>query len=284
MSAVETLVTGLNFTEGPRPDGKGNIYFTDVFGRGLYRLNADGSCDTLGPERQSPGGCVINRDGCVIYSARDGLAAYNPATDKVTPLPITIDGKPVLDINDIEADPQGNLWGGTIDHDSLEKGEPMRPGMIFRLARDGTARNIASTKLANGMEFSRDGTKLYFSETGTGVIIFDVGADGTLSGQRLAAGAMSDNDGIVMDVEGGLWVAHYTGNKIVRYAPDGKADTVIETPFTNVASVAFGGKDMKTLYIAGGSLNETGTGGLLSFQADVAGHPPFMTDLTIPAG
>ena len=282
MSTIETLASGLNFTEGPRPDGKGNMYFTDVFGRGLYRLNADGSCDTLGPERQSSGGCVLHRDGGVIYSARDGLALYDPATDKVTPIPVTIDGQPITGINDIEADAQGNLWGGTLDHDALEKGEPLSPGMIFRLACDGTARQQGEAIIPNGMEFSRNGKILYFSASGEGVLAYDVAPDGTLSGKRMAAGPLPDSDGIVLDVAGGIWVARYMANTLVHFTADGEADITVETPFANVASVAFGGDDLRTLYIAGGSLSETGTGGLLAMRVDIAGHPPREAAISLP--
>ena len=283
MAPFKALASGphLNFTEGPRPDGKGNVYFTDVFGRGLYRLNADGNCDTLGPERQSSGGCVINRDGRVIYSGRDGLAAYDPATGDVTPLAASIDGQPILGINDIEADPQGNIWGGTLDHESLEKGEPMQPGVLFRLSRDGTARQLGATTIPNGMDFSPDGKVFYFSESGEGVFAYDVADDGTLSGRRMVAGPIPDSDGIVLDMAGGLWVARYQGKTLVHYTADGVADITLETPFANMASVAFGGDDLRTLYIAGGSLAETGTGALLALRVDVPGHPPRTADIPL---
>ncbi|PKO49448.1 MAG: hypothetical protein CVU31_00395 [Betaproteobacteria bacterium HGW-Betaproteobacteria-4] len=281
MNKINTLVTGLNLAEGPRPDGKGNIYFTDVFGRGLYRYNADGSFDTLGPKRLSPGGCVMHRDGRVIYSARDGLALLDPATGDITPITAALDGKPILDINDIEADPEGNLWGGTIDHDALQSGKPVSPGMIFRLSGDGTARQMDVSTIANGMEFSRDGKVLYFSDTGEGVFAYDVGQDGTLSHRRLVVGPLADSDGIVLDVAGGIWVARYLGNTLVRYTANGMVDAIVETPFACVTSAAFGGDDLRTLYITGGSLSETGTGGLISLRVDVPGHPPHRANIPL---
>lgn len=275
---IRTLVTGLNLTEGPRPDGRGNIYFTDVFGRGLYRWDRDEKCVPLGPDRQSSGGCVLNGDGRVVFSGRDGLMMFDPVSGNSTSLPARLDGRPVRGINDIEADAQGNLWGGTIDHGAFERGEPPSPGMLFRLScRDGTLRRMATVAVPNGMDFSADGRTLYLSETGEGIFAYDVGGDGALSGRRMVAGPLADSDGIVLDAAGGLWVACYLGNTLVHYRPDGVVDRTVELPFASITSAAFGGDDWRTLYVTGGSLTETGTGGLLCLRTDVPGRAPFTT-------
>ena len=56
-------------------------------------------------------------------------------------------------------------------------------------------------------------------------------------------------DGSAVDAEGYLWNAHWGSWRIVRYAPDGSVDRVIEVPVEQPSSCAFGGPDMTTLFI-----------------------------------
>ena len=56
-------------------------------------------------------------------------------------------------------------------------------------------------------------------------------------------------DGSAIDEEGYLWNAQWTGSRVVRYTPNGEVDRVYETPCMNPTCVAFGGKDLDTLYV-----------------------------------
>ena len=56
-------------------------------------------------------------------------------------------------------------------------------------------------------------------------------------------------DGAVVDSEGYLWNARWGGSCVVRHAPDGSIDRVIEVPVSQVTCPAFGGPDLKTVYL-----------------------------------
>ena len=55
-------------------------------------------------------------------------------------------------------------------------------------------------------------------------------------------------DGSTVDSEGFIWNAHVFGGRIIRYAPDGRIDRMIEFPVRNLTSVMFGGKNLDVLY------------------------------------
>jgi sugar lactone lactonase YvrE len=80
-----------------------------------------------------------------------------------------------------------------------------------------------------------------------------------------------------MDSQGYLWNCRYGGGCIVCFAPDGSVADVIETPVKNPTTCAFGGPDLKTLYITSAIASDTdeGTigGALFEMQVDVAGLP-----------
>ena len=52
-----------------------------------------------------------------------------------------------------------------------------------------------------------------------------------------------------MDAEGFLWNAQVYDGKMVRYAPDGSVDRVIEMPVKKVTSAMFGGPNLDILYV-----------------------------------
>jgi L-arabinonolactonase len=56
-------------------------------------------------------------------------------------------------------------------------------------------------------------------------------------------------DGATVDEEGYVWSALVFGGRVVRFAPDGTLDRVVEFPVRNLTSVMFGGANLDTLYV-----------------------------------
>lgn len=272
----EILATGFSLTEGPRFDDEGRLWFGDVIGHGLYRWTETSGVEAIDAGRLSVGGVVGDEDGGMICSGRAGLLHIDPKTGATSPIPVAIDGVPVTNINDIEADPFGNLWGGVADYEAFERGEPPRLCPLFRLSTDGHTVRLAEMPIPNGMEFRADGRQLILSESTEGVFVYDVAADGTLSNRTLFA-AMPDSDGIAMDRKGGLWVTRYFTNTIEYFSAEGRLERRIALPFSAVASVTFGGPDLTDLYVVGGELKLSDRGGVLRFPVETPGLPPRKT-------
>jgi sugar lactone lactonase YvrE len=56
-------------------------------------------------------------------------------------------------------------------------------------------------------------------------------------------------DGATVDADGLVWMALYTGGKLVAYRPDGKVERIIEMPVSQPASVMFGGPNLDLLFV-----------------------------------
>src|SRR5262249_34082005 len=67
----ETLAYGYGLIEGPRVDGAGNLYFSDVTNGGVYRRRPDGSIDTVVPKRRGVGGIALHADGGLVISGKN---------------------------------------------------------------------------------------------------------------------------------------------------------------------------------------------------------------------
>jgi sugar lactone lactonase YvrE len=97
-------------------------------------------------------------------------------------------------------------------------------------------------------------------------------------------GALAEHgrpDGCAVDVDGFYWSARYMGGRVIRYSPAGEIDRIVEVPVPRVTMCAFGGPDLRTLYITtareGANSDELHayplSGGLFAIDAAVSGLP-----------
>jgi len=94
-------------------------------------------------------------------------------------------------------------------------------------------------------------------------IITDIGGAGNTSLDRLSgfcpfdglSGSLVDlcgdgfPDGLTVDDENAIWLAHWGGSRITRFLPDGTIDGILEIPVPQVTSCTFGGPDRNLLFI-----------------------------------
>jgi sugar lactone lactonase YvrE len=88
-------------------------------------------------------------------------------------------------------------------------------------------------------------------------------------------------DGAVVDSQGFVWNARWGGSCVIRYAPDGSIDRIVDVPVSQVTCPAFGGKDLKRLFLTTANKNmsaeqlaaEKIAGGVFYIDLDVAGLP-----------
>jgi sugar lactone lactonase YvrE len=276
----ELILDGFTFLEAPRVDDSGNLYFSEVMTGGIHRLSPAGKIDSFIADRKYVGGLALTQDGGFICSGRDGLVYFNPATGERRSPVFTYDGRPIVHINDIQPDNAGRLYvGGTHDPQLSDEGLP-RFTNLYRLDLSGTAVKLwDGMAISNGIGFSPDRSRLYFSETYIGLIVFDLLPDGTLANRRLLA-EFSGADGLQVDAEGGIWVANYAHGNVTRFLPDGAIDRAVD--FSDrfdgcrVTSLCFGGADLKDLYVvtAGDYQKPPGPDGkVFRARSDVAGQP-----------
>jgi xylono-1,5-lactonase len=271
----EVLASGYQFVEAPRVAEDGTVYFSDLTGGGYYRVRPGGKPQTILKERIWIGGAALVADGSIVVSGKGGLVRLDPATGATKPLLGEIAGRPILAVNDIEADSRGGIFGGTIDFGAVfERNEIPAGGQFFYLPRRGEVRVLREGLIAsNGLGFSPDGRRLYHSECLQGIWVYELGPDGMPGVPEMFA-KMDDCDGLVVDREGGVWVACFQTAQLLRFRPNGALDQTIRLPFPSLVSLAFGGPDLTQLYVAtGGNAEHPGQGGIVRISVDVPGLP-----------
>jgi D-xylonolactonase len=270
---LETLAWGYGLIEGPRVDGAGNLYFSDVTNGGVFRRRPDGSIDTVVPKRRGVGGIALHADGGIVISGKN-IAHVRDGQTRVL---FALDGVPGF--NDLFSDAEGRVYTGSMRSNPFSESGPRTPGECYRIEAEGRATELyAGVSLTNGIGFSPDGCTIYHSDTVPGLIrVHRLDAAGRATPAtpiRVEGGP----DGLAVDAEGGIWVALYQAGAVQRYLPSGAADTRIALPSRAVTSLCFGGADLRDLYVvtADNSDDPTRGGTIFRTRSDVAGLPaPF---------
>ena len=153
-------------------------------------------------------------------------------------------------MNDAACDPRGRFWAGTVADDA-------RPGgaALYRLDRRGQTTMIRDgLTISNGLGWSVDGKTMYLADSGPGVVhAFAFDSDrGTISDERELIRIdprIGVPDGLTVDADGDLWVAIFSGGRVQRYSPTGTLRDEWMIPAGQTTSCAFGGRELKWLYV-----------------------------------
>lgn len=218
-------------------------------------------------------GCVgLTSSGTsLVLALTDGFALYNldsetAATDRadgadgvgrltrIAPA-FSVD-RNLVRFNDGKPDPWGNFWAGTMP---LVDGDP--GGALYKLTPDGTVSTLISqVGLSNGLDWTDDRRTFYYADsTAQAVDAFTcdpdtgtlaVNGNGAMDARRrflTIPSAEGVPDGLTLDGDGCVWLAVWGSGEMRRYTPDGRLDTVVRLPVTQVSCPAFAPDG--TLYI-----------------------------------
>jgi sugar lactone lactonase YvrE len=202
-------------------------------------------------------GCAgLRKSGGLVLAIGSGLHGFDPATGKLELLLAVEPNLPDNRFNDGRCDRAGRLWIGTMD---IELRSPS--GSFYRIGADrSVSPQFDAITVPNSTAFSPDDRTLYFSDTFQHAIWafdFDL-AEGSIANRRVLVDLTARKgtpDGSCVDAQGYLWNAEYGHRHLVRYAPDGRVDRVVELPVTNPTCCCFGGDNLDTLYVTSAAQN-----------------------------
>lgn len=238
--------------EGPLWDvDEQRLYWIDSFDGRVFRCTADGRELRAWDVPQKIGSMALRKQGGAVVSLARGFHFLDFRSGEVELIVDPEPDKPANRLNDGKVDRQGRFYAGSMD--TQEAGPN---GALYRLDPDLSLHRLdAGIVVSNGPCWSPDGRTFYFADTWSGEIwAYDCDpASGAISNRRtftrvdMSGGGAAD--GSTVDAEGYLWNAQVYDGKLVRYAPDGSVDRVIEMPVKKVTSVMFGGPELDVLYV-----------------------------------
>ncbi len=253
------------------------IYWVDILGAAINRMELDGGAVTRWAVPEPIGFIVPRRDHKgFIAGMRSGLFFLETNPLRLEPIGNPDLGRPGNRFNDGKAGPDGYLWACTTHFEG-----PPSKGGLYRV--DGELQwQIVDNDYAvgNGPAVAPDGRTMYFADSPQRTI-FRLHVDA--GGRRLEKTpfiiieeeASGVPDGMTLDSEGFLWVAHWDGGRLTRYNPDGDPDMTVELPASRITSMTFAGHDCNLLFATSARLDRDGepfAGALFKINVDIRGR------------
>ena len=231
------------------------LLWLDLDARVLHRWHpstADHSTLPL-PGPAPLGGLALSDAGtAVVLATSSSLLRLDPRSGSTSPVAgayhAPLADLPHLHFNDAGTDRRGRLWLGTAERTEIEP-----RAVLLRAGPGGLRVADAGFAVCNGPASSPDGSLLYVSDSLRGeVLVHDVDEDGVLHDRRVLVRVPAEDglpDGLAVDAEGCLWVAHWGGGRVSRVSPAGEVLARLDVPAPHVTSVAFGGDDLDQLFV-----------------------------------
>lgn len=152
--------------------------------------------------------------------------------------------------NDGKCDPFGRFWAGT-----MSLSEEANTGSLYVFSENEVSKKIENITISNGIAWSNDHKTMYFIDTPTlEVVAYDYEiSTGNIANKKVVIRIPKSEgfpDGMTIDKEGMLWIAHWNGWQVTRWNPNtGEKLSKIQLPVANVTSCTFGGQNLTDLYI-----------------------------------
>lgn len=257
------------------------VYWTDIAGSTLWRLHpADGNVTHWRMPERLASFALCKAEGWLLLALASQLAFFQLEQQRLIPLQAIEPGLSTR-ANDGACDRQGRFVFGTLHEPAAGAKQPV--GGFYRLHADLRLEKLPlpGVAISNSIAFSPASDRMYFCDSlARKILCCDYGD--RLGEPRVFVdldGIAGEPDGSAVDAEGALWNAQWGMHRVVRYLPDGTEDLVLDLPARQPTRPAFGGSDLKTLYVTSARDGLTATqladdphaGALFALAAPVAG-------------
>ncbi len=200
---------------------------------------------------QKIGAIALCNNGGYIAAMKNGIGFINRSTHAIKIIADPESAIPDNRFNDGKCDPFGRFWAGTMS----ETEEP-HAGNLYVLNKDlSIEKKMEGVTVSNGMAWDMKHNLFHYIDSPTQTVVtydYDL-TTGGIRNKRVTIRVPETEgspDGMTIDEEGMLWVAHWEGWKIARWDPfTGKQLLEIRLPVSRVTSCAFGGNQLEDLYI-----------------------------------
>jgi gluconolactonase len=249
-----------SFIEGPSFDADGNLYVVDIpFGR-VFKITPDARWSLVVEYEGWPNGLKIGSDGRILVADyMHGLMELDAKAGRMTPILTSRNSESFRGCNDLHIAKNGDIYftdqGQTGLHDPT--------GRVYRLSTSGRLDCLIDTGVSpNGLVLDPSERVLFVAMTRDNAVWrMPIMKDGSVSkvGRFCTMFGPSGPDGMTMDKDGRLYVAHASLGHVLVFAPNGELIARIKScAGATCTNVAIGGNNRDRLYIT-----ESATGSIL---------------------
>lgn len=238
--------------EGPSWDAENNrLLWVDIESFKIHVYDPATGQDQAYDVGEHVGAVVPYRGDEVVVALRSGFYTYHLLTGELHAIEDPEQEKDTNRFNDGKCDALGRFWAGTMSMNNESKA-----GSLYCLEQGQPVRTmVQDVSTSNGLGWSPDRQTMYYIDTPTRSIDrFDFDLTAGNIKNRTSIIAIPEEfgfpDGMTVDREGMLWVAHWGGSRVTRWNPEtSELLQRIDVPADQVTSCCFGGADLGDLYI-----------------------------------
>jgi sugar lactone lactonase YvrE len=267
------------------------LYWVDIAGCSINRFDPAIGENAKWKMPCEPGCIALAAGGGLVAALRDGFYRFYPVDEKLEKIADVPYDTQQMRFNDGRCDAVGRFWAG-----AMFEPRTAEQASVYCLER-GKVRagwgpnEKLGVKVSNGMAFTLDNRHVFQSDTPNHVIYqfpFDL-ATGTIGERREFARRPNDRtaanyrgrpDGAAIDSIGQYWSAQYEGSCVLRFDGQGEITGIVHVPVKRVTMVAFGGADLRTMFITTARegatdaelLTQPQAGGIFACELDIAGR------------
>lgn len=234
------------------------LWWTDIQESLLWQHDPATGQERQWPLPQRLGSFVLTDEpGVLILGLAKNVARFDTRTSTLTLLAPVEPDVAGTRVNDGRADRSGNYVFGT-----MHEGRPEAVGSFYRFTPLGVLQRLELPHItvANSIAFSPDGETMYWCDTHSRRIhacdydgltgqVANIRVFTDLHDQDVDGAHKGSPDGSTVDADGCLWNAEWGGNRLTRYAPDGRVLAHVAVPASQPSCPAFGGPAFDTLYV-----------------------------------
>ena len=227
-----------------------SIYFVDIKKKKICSLNIKSKKKNIFKVNKEIGFIAHVKDHIFILGLQGELRIQNLKSKKVLKS-IPVESKIKLNrINDGKTDPAGNLWFGTMDN--LER--KIEKGSLYKLDKNLKLTRVDKNyRITNGPAFI-DKYNFYHTDSPKKIIYkIKINKNNKIIKKKIFKKLSPEEgvpDGMTVDKNKNLWVAHFHGACISVFNKNAKLIHRIQFPAKNITNCAFGGKNNKELYVS----------------------------------
>jgi len=238
--------------EGPLWDVKHKVIcWIDILKGEIHQYSPQQKLHNIIEVHQMIGSAALCTNGNFIAALQKGFGFIDRISGKVTMIADPESQLPNNRFNEGKCDPGGRFWAGT-----MSLSEDAQAGSVYVAEKDlSVTKKIENVTISNGMAWSKDHHTFYYIDTPTSEIsAYDYDkSTGHISNKKTIIKVAKEDgcpDGMTIDNEGMLWIAHWDGWQIARWNPvTGQKLYQITMPVARVTSCTFGGENLDDLYI-----------------------------------
>lgn len=277
---IDQVSVGATLGESPvwLPDS-GVFLWLDLLGREVHRYDPNRRENVVVAEGFGENLACLARlaEGHVLLVTATKFVRIDPVSGTSAALDAPFVPEDNTCFNDGKVAPDGSFWLGTSDVHEIEP-----TGCLYRIS--GTLADVVDRGfvISNGPAFSPCGRKAYFADSAARRILQYELDDAGLPVSRSRFAVIPDSeglpDGMTVDSSGRVFSAHWQGNRITVYGPDGVIRERIRLPARNITSCTLGGHDLSHLLVTSAAI-DTGDdagdaeGDIFLFETDCRGIP-----------